>query len=186
MLMCVILSYRVVEWKDCWSQFQKIDRELFKYHKRTPPSQMKEHFHRKIFSKLSYYEIVSGGLTLNVPSLSRRVIFRLPPPLPTPFANLNCAKYWKKRVSCLFPYSCVIMSPLVILLWYYEIVDTFWGMGKCVRKERRECVPGENKQYIWKQYPGQRVRYNENQHCCSKHCLSYVFSTADALVVITV
>ena len=38
-------------------------------------------------------------------------------------------------------------------------------MGKCVRKERRECVPGENKQYIWKQYPGQRVRYNENQHC---------------------
>ena len=49
-------------------------------------------------------------------------------------------------------------------------------MGKCVRKERRECVPGENKQYIWKQYPGQRVRYNENQHCCSKHCLSYDFS----------
>ena len=49
-------------------------------------------------------------------------------------------------------------------------------MGICARKERRECVPGENKQYIWKQYPGQRVRYNENQHCCSKHCLSYVFS----------
>ena len=49
-------------------------------------------------------------------------------------------------------------------------------MGVCVRKERRECVPGENKQYIWKQYPGQRFRYNENQHYCSIHCLSYVFS----------
>ena len=168
--MCVILSYRVVEWKDCWSQFQKIDRELFKYHKRTPPSQMKEHFRRKIFSKLSYYEIVSKGLTINVPSPSHHVIFQ----------QLELRQICNNKVSCLFPY------PSVILLWYYDIVDIFWGMGICVRKERRECVPGENKQYIWKQYPGQRVRYNENQHCCSKHCLSYVFSTADALVVITV